>query len=268
VPPGVAAVIHQAMAIRRKNRPESAAQMRSALRHAEEDAKRSTARAEGQITAWENLHDREPPQLFYPQSTRPEPPPPQRSKSILLYLLAGFAALILGGALVLFKLMPRRAPANPSPTSEDVAGPKDVVRQEEQPASLPTPKFTPQVNVVDVSGSWNGVATGGNGESLAWTMTLTQNEGQVEGSIRMSSPDQQYFAVAKIEGQTSGRKFVFAGTQFVENLSGPNENWCLPAGKLQYSESNGVATLEGTWGSNDVVDGCPEGSEGHVEVSR
>ncbi|MDT4955691.1 MAG: eukaryotic-like serine/threonine-protein kinase [Acidobacteriota bacterium] len=40
VPPDVAGVIHQAMAIRRKNRPESATIMRRALRQAEEEAKR------------------------------------------------------------------------------------------------------------------------------------------------------------------------------------------------------------------------------------
>jgi formylglycine-generating enzyme required for sulfatase activity len=40
VPPGVADVIHQAMAIRRKNRPKSATLMRRALRQAGEEAKR------------------------------------------------------------------------------------------------------------------------------------------------------------------------------------------------------------------------------------
>jgi formylglycine-generating enzyme required for sulfatase activity len=41
VPSGVAEVIHQAMSIRRKNRPESATAMRRALRHAEDEAKQA-----------------------------------------------------------------------------------------------------------------------------------------------------------------------------------------------------------------------------------
>jgi formylglycine-generating enzyme required for sulfatase activity len=41
VPPQVANVIHQAMAISRKNRPKSAAVMRQSLRHAEDEAKRA-----------------------------------------------------------------------------------------------------------------------------------------------------------------------------------------------------------------------------------
>lgn len=48
VPPGVAAVIHQAMAIRRKNRPESAAEMRRALHSAQEEAKRAGVGSESQ----------------------------------------------------------------------------------------------------------------------------------------------------------------------------------------------------------------------------
>jgi formylglycine-generating enzyme required for sulfatase activity/predicted Ser/Thr protein kinase len=48
VPPGIAAVIYQAMAIRRKNRPESAAMMHSALKQAEETAERDEIEHGGQ----------------------------------------------------------------------------------------------------------------------------------------------------------------------------------------------------------------------------
>ena len=252
--------------------------MRNALRRAEEDAKRATVSAEAQVTARRNPPDREPPQLFYPQPPRPAPPPQQqqRSRSVLLYLIAGLVVLTLVGVFVFFKLRSERVGGDVStaPAAENASGQKEhttsIPTPQPMPQSTPqsTPQTSPQAKSIDISGNWSGDATGGDGASLVWTMTLTQKEGQVAGRIRMASADQQYCAVIIVEGSITGHSFAFAGTRFIESMSGPDLIWCLPAGILQYTESDGVPTLEGTWGGNNVEDGCPEGVRGHIKVSK
>ena len=111
--------------------------------------------------------------------------------------------------------------------------------------------------------------TADNKNQALCKMILSQKERHVEGMVRVSTVDKAYYAVYKIEGNVSGNVFKFAGTTFVESISPPDFNWCLPAGEFRYSGPEGMSTLTGTWGANnDVAGGCPEGVKGDAKLSR
>jgi serine/threonine protein kinase len=269
VPPGVANVVRQAMAIRRKDRFQSAAIMRRSLSHAREEAKRGAVGAEGHHAAGPKPREEAPAKVLASQPPRSKRTP-QGSKSLLLYLFLALAALIVGGGTVVwFKSGDKNGSVVSTPTPEVTTEEKEQQVVPTTPTPTPTP--TPQVKLIDVSGEWNGFVTGGAEKTTLWKMVLSQTGERVEGILGMSSSNDSayYYSIIKIEGKVSGNRFNFAGTQFVEDSTGPDFRWCLPTGDLQYAESNGTATLEGTWGSNEKMEGgCPKGSQGRIKMSR
>jgi hypothetical protein len=193
----------------------------------------------------------------------PQPPrsaPASGGKPLLLYLCIALAALIVGGGTIVWlKSGVISSSATSTSTPEKTVGKKE---QQAMPPTSMTPGKSP-----DISGEWNGIATSGD-KTLLFKMIFSQSGESVGGTIRMSSYDKAYYAVIKIKGETSDNRLDYAGTEVLENVPFPNGYWCLHKARLQYSRPNGIETLEGTWGSNDVSGGCPKGSHGDIKVTR
>ena len=196
-----------------------------------------------------------PPQL-------PRSGPASGGKPFLLYLCIALAALLVGGgAIVWLKSGAKDSSATSTSTPEKTVEKKEQQAMPTSSSSMSTEKS------LDISGEWNGIATSGD-KTLLFKMIFSQSGESVGGTIRMSSYDKAYYSVIKIKGETSGNQLDYAGTEVLENVPFPNGYWCLHAANLQYSKPNGIDTLEGTWGSNNVNGGCPKGSHGNIKVTR
>jgi len=135
VPSGVAGVIHQAMAIRRKDRFQSAAIMRRSLRYVREEAERTAVRAEGRNAVAPKERDGVSAHVPTPQRL----PPQQRSpsnKPLFLSLLVVVAALIVGGIIIWLKSGDNPpASANTTATPEKVAEKKRATGNTKRPSA-------------------------------------------------------------------------------------------------------------------------------------
>lgn len=138
----VAAIIHQAMAIRRRDRPESATRMRAALRRVEEDSERRVEEEQRQRAAaptnqW--LAAEQPAQKIlpapYPIAQRINPSPHRRRAFLFIV-----AAAILAVTAIVMTLALR-----PEITESGNVAPNSSTN--ERVSSLPTTTATPQVEL-------------------------------------------------------------------------------------------------------------------------
>ena len=163
VPPGVAEVIHKAMAIKRKNRFESAAEMRRALADAAVEALRANGGqsqregAEGHTPGKPDYMNYAPPTAVpvHGLKTGPAdaPPPwqqsagPVRRKSPLLFVLIGVGALAVIVAALLMALSAKRnqtGAGTSSPAATPLSGSAPAAR-------LGAPSYSENLNGVPLN---------------------------------------------------------------------------------------------------------------------
>jgi formylglycine-generating enzyme required for sulfatase activity len=136
VPPGVANVLHQAMAISRKNRPKSAADMRQALQRAMDAARTAQSKQPQQEASGLRAAELEPRMVIdaaKPFAPQPILPVPTRRKTPIVLIAATILALIaIVAAVVLIQRTDsgNKGSANVNPTP---------VPQPTVPAGKPTP---------------------------------------------------------------------------------------------------------------------------------
>ncbi len=105
----------------------------------------------------------------------------------------------------------------------------------------------------DFSGIWTGeLRQNGKPDVFEYQIDLRQNGNKVEGFATSKSKDG---TIAKFEmgGVWNGQQLTI---QEVDQLEPPNARWCLKHIRLNFSEKNGAATLEGTW----EAQGCTPGT--------
>jgi formylglycine-generating enzyme required for sulfatase activity/predicted Ser/Thr protein kinase len=119
VPPAVATIIHQALAIRRRDRPESATAMRAALRRVEEDnrrrlqdeqRKREAAPTEQWHVAEQEQEKEQEKNLATARPLAEQPSKPARQRRVA-YLIIIAAAILAVTAIVVALALRRRASA-------------------------------------------------------------------------------------------------------------------------------------------------------------
>jgi formylglycine-generating enzyme required for sulfatase activity/predicted Ser/Thr protein kinase len=125
VPSAVAAIVHQAMALRRRDRPESASAMRAALRRVEEENQRRLAEEQRKREAAPTEHWHVPAQARAGEQAAPYPLAVQQNPLAIqqinparprraAYLIIGAAAILAIASIILALALRQRTPADDS----------------------------------------------------------------------------------------------------------------------------------------------------------
>jgi hypothetical protein len=118
-------------------------------------------------------------------------------------------------------------------------------------------------NMPNVSGAWSGRMVqpdgprGGEGYSLMFQ--LAQTDSSVTGTSRIDIRQTSYYAVMKLAGRIQTNTLYFNEPEIIEQLSRPNNAWCLKRGALVLSPDGN--RLAGSW----ATDVCPPGE---IELFR
>jgi eukaryotic-like serine/threonine-protein kinase len=161
VPQAVATVIHQALAIRRRDRPESAIKMRAALRHVEEDGKQraeeeQSARAAAPTNQWFAAETTELKTEPEPSTPAPDALAPQINRTRqrrIAFLAIGAAAILAVTAIVIALALKQKTSessnvATNSSTNERVASlPTATPTATPQPSAAPSVSPSPQMEL-------------------------------------------------------------------------------------------------------------------------
>ncbi|CAM4400785.1 hypothetical protein [Zobellia nedashkovskayae] len=131
-------------------------------------------------------------------------------------------------------------------------------------SGLHIPSFGQETNV---SGNWIGITTLRDEKVCPYEIKIIQYGMDLEGIIKLSTFNKQYYAIYKVKGRMFDSKIFLEGYEYIENISGGGYNWCMASLNLTYLQKNNKDYLIGSWGANSISGGCPSGS-GDVEIKR
>lgn len=125
------------------------------------------------------------------------------------------------------------------------------------------------VHSQNLTGEWAGTITQtGKSTSFNYALSLEQDGQKVFGTATSSNTDGSGSAKFEVGGTFDGKRLVL---QELKQLEPENAKWCLKHIRLQYTENQGIAKLEGDW----EAQGCKPGtmklvssSTGLVPISR
>ena len=119
--------------------------------------------------------------------------------------------------------------------------------------------------VLNVAGTWTGIATSGAAEYF-YSWDINQSQENVTGVITIALEDKSKLSTYEFSGTFEDKALQFEGIKFIDLADGAF--WCMAKGTLNYTNTDGKESFEGTWGPHAIAGGCPEGSGGNIQLTK